>query len=63
VTHHAKTVPSFALDRVARGLPLAKVILVPTGMDRQAAVEQVELVILAHMPGDWQIGYIRLPLG
>lgn len=62
VTQDAKTVPIFAAERVERGDRLARTIIVPTGMSRSHAVDEIELVVLAAVDRDWHAGYIRLPL-
>lgn len=46
LTHDRKTIPAFAYDRVAAGLPMAGVFLVSDDMPIRQAID--ELLIAAH---------------
>jgi hypothetical protein len=62
VTHDARTMPGYAYERVAAGLPLPGVFVVPWQLPIGRAVD--ELVLLTTCSGDdeWQDRVLFLPL-
>lgn len=62
ITHDVNTVTHFAFERVAAGLPLPGVIIVPQGMGVGVAIDELELVIVCGEPRDFENRVAYLPL-
>lgn len=62
VTHDARTVPDFAYERVAAGLPMPGVFVVGTRLPIGAAIAELSLVVSASDATDWMNRVVYLPL-
>ncbi|MCS6919064.1 MAG: DUF5615 family PIN-like protein [Fimbriimonadales bacterium] len=62
LTHDWRTMPRHAMNRVERGQLMPGVIVVPRSMPIGQAIEEVELVLGASLPGELNGRLVRLPL-
>jgi hypothetical protein len=62
LTHDQATVPDFAWERVAAGLPMPGVVCVPDTMSIAEAIEAILVVALCSEEGEWESRVLHLPL-
>lgn len=62
VTHDVRTMPTFAYQRVERGLPMPGVFLVQQEIAIGVAIEAILLVTYASLEGEWEGRVEFLPL-
>lgn len=62
ITHDIRTMPDFANQRVATGLPMPGVFVVPTVMPIGVAIHELSLVAAASDPDEWANRVVYLPL-
>lgn len=62
LSHDAKTLPSFAYDRVARGLSMPGVCLLRRDELILPAAEEIAMLEACSVPGEWEGQVIFLPL-
>lgn len=62
LTQDAKTMVPFAERRLAAGELVPRLVLVPRWMAIGAAIDDIELVLLAGTNDDWHESIMRLPL-
>lgn len=62
ITHDIRTMPDFAHQRVAAGLPMPGVLVVPTVMPIGAAIDELAVVAAASDPEEWANRVVYLPL-
>ena len=62
VTHDIKTIPDFANERVAVGLPMPGVFLVRSTLPILSVIEDLALIAEASEAGDWVDKVVYLPL-
>jgi hypothetical protein len=61
LTHDFDTLISDAWSRVAAGLPMPGVVAVPQDIATGAAIEELELLTLASLDGEWEGHVLFLP--
>ncbi len=54
LSHDADTMPTYAYDRIAAGLPMPGVFLVHADMPIGQAIEQLLTAIGASIPNEWE---------
>lgn len=62
LTHDFRTVPDFAYERIATGLPMPGVFLMPSLLDIGIAIEQLTLIAEATHAAEWANKVEYLPL-
>ena len=62
LTHDRSTLSAHAYQRMDAGLPMAGVIQVPVGMPIGAAIDDLELIVLAGQADDFKDRVLFLPL-
>jgi predicted nuclease of predicted toxin-antitoxin system len=62
VTHDLKTVPRFAYERVAAGLPMSGVIAVDDELPIGQAIEELAIIVACSETSDWENQIVYLPL-
>jgi predicted nuclease of predicted toxin-antitoxin system len=62
LTHDQATVPDFAWERVAAGLPMPGVVRVPDTMSFAEAIEAILLVAAGSQEDEWKNRVLHLPL-
>jgi hypothetical protein len=62
VSHDQRTVPRYAHDRVRRGLLMTGVIIVPGGLSRRTAIEDLALIAYCYGPEEMVNNVVYLPL-
>jgi hypothetical protein len=62
LSRDVRTMTAFALERVAKGLPMPGVILVVQGYPIRTAIEELEFIAQCGEPEDFANKVIRLPL-
>ncbi len=62
ITRDRSTMTAHAADRVARGLPMPGLFVLPERMPIGQAVTELELLALATEPGEWCDQIVFLPL-
>lgn len=62
LTHDAKTMPSAGYARVAEGLPMPGVLVVPDDGPSRALLDDLALIAVAGESGDWRDRVEFLPL-
>jgi hypothetical protein len=62
LTHDQATMVAFAFERIAAGLPCPGLVVAPQRMSVAALVEDVEVLLLAGTPAEFQDRVTHLPL-
>ena len=62
LTHDVRTMPGYAYERIAQGLPLAGVVRVRRELPLGLVIEQVSLMDSCGEPGEWDGQVVFLPL-
>jgi hypothetical protein len=62
VTRDRSTMTAPASDRVARGLPMSGLFVLPERMPIGQAIAELEMLVLATEPDEWRDQIIFLPL-
>lgn len=62
VTQDIRTMPDFAHQRVAAGLPMPGIFVLPTMMPIGAAIDELALIVEASDPREWVDRVVYLPL-
>jgi hypothetical protein len=62
LTHDLATVPRFASERIAAGLPMPGVFLVPDTMPIGQAIEEILLLAQCSREREWEGQVFYLPL-
>lgn len=62
ITHDIRTMPDCAHERVAAGLPMSGVFIVPASMPIGAAIAELVAVAVASDPEEWANRVVYLPL-
>ncbi len=62
LTHDYRTVPKYAYERVIAGLPMPGVIVGDTYLPVQRAIEDVLLLVICSLEGEWEGRIVYLPL-
>jgi hypothetical protein len=61
-TRDVNSMTMYALDRVALGLPMLGVFVLPERMSVGQAIRELEVIALASVPGEWRDRVVFLPL-
>lgn len=62
VTQDIRTMPDFAHQRVAAGLPMPGIFVLPTMMPIGTAIDELALIVEASDPSEWVDRVAYLPL-
>jgi hypothetical protein len=62
LTHDVATIPSFAYQRLAAGLPMAGVFVLPRRLPTGRAIEELLVLAGASLEGEWEGRVGHLPL-
>ena len=62
VTHDVNTMPAFAFDRVAAGLPMPGVVAVAEALPIGPVIEDLLILSEASVEGEWENQVIYLPI-
>lgn len=62
VTHDIATIPDFAHERVAAGLPMPGAVIVRTALPIRVAIDDLSLMAGASDAADWEGRVVYLPL-
>jgi predicted nuclease of predicted toxin-antitoxin system len=62
LTHDRNTIPAFAYDRVRAGEPMPGVVVVDDRMPVGQAIEEILLIALASVAGEWSDRVVFLPM-
>ena len=62
LTHDASTMSGPAYGRVAAGLPMPGVLVVPQHMRVGVAIEEILLIVACSAEGEWEGQVVYLPL-
>ena len=62
VTHDAATVPDFAYERMAAGLPMPGVLVVRWTLPVSVAIDELALIAEASAAAEWNKRVVYLPL-
>jgi len=62
LTHDIRTMPAFALERIAKSLPMPGVILVPQDFPIRRAIDELKLIAQCLEPADLLDTVKRLPI-
>lgn len=62
LTHDASTIPVFVDERLQEDLPVAGVIIIPSGMALGRAIDELLLIDEASSLDDWTSKVLYLPL-
>jgi predicted nuclease of predicted toxin-antitoxin system len=62
LTHDIETIPKFANERLARGLPMAGVILIRDSLPIGEVIEDLHIIIGASSLEDWENRVVFLPI-
>jgi hypothetical protein len=62
VTHDISTIPAFAYERVTAEKPMSGVVAVPNNLSISGAISDLELILTAASPQEFQGRVIFLPL-
>lgn len=61
-TQDEGTMPGFAYERTARGLPMPGVVVIPEGLPIGVAVEELTMLVACSRDDEWEGQVIFLPL-
>lgn len=61
ISHDERTMPAEAWDRIARGLPMPGLVIVPGDAPARAVLDQLSLLAGAGRPGDVRDQVLFLP--
>lgn len=62
ITHDVKTVPQFALQRVAQGLPMPGVLEISKKLPLGQAIEELLVFAECSVDGEWEGQVLYIPL-
>jgi predicted nuclease of predicted toxin-antitoxin system len=62
ISRDIKTIPSFAAERIAEGVPMAGVILLPPSVSMAIAIDDIGLIAAATDASEWKSRIAYLPL-
>lgn len=62
ISHDIRTMSAYAFERIAKGLPMSGVILVPQDMPIRRAIDELELIAQCMDVQQWTYQVRRLPL-
>jgi hypothetical protein len=62
VTRDVNTMSAYALERVALGLPMLGVFVIPERMPVGQAIRELEIIALASSPDEWRDRVAFLPI-
>jgi hypothetical protein len=62
LTHDVSTMVGFAYERVTTGLPMPGVVEVPPYLAIGQAVDDLLMLAVASVPGEWEAQVLYLPL-
>jgi predicted nuclease of predicted toxin-antitoxin system len=62
ITHDIQTMPDFAYERVAQGLPMFGVIEINNALPIGKVLDDLLMIVEASEPQDWQNQVVYLPL-
>lgn len=62
VTHDIATIPDFAHERVAAGLPMPGVFIVRSSLSMAVAIDELAMIAEASDASDWDRKVVYLPL-
>jgi hypothetical protein len=62
VTQDIRTMPEFAHERLAKGLSMPGIFVLPTTMSVGTAIDELALIVEASDPDEWVNRVVYLPL-
>jgi predicted nuclease of predicted toxin-antitoxin system len=62
VTQDIRTIPDFAHERVAAGLPMPGIFVLPTMMPVGTAIDELAVIVEASEASEWVSRVVYLPL-